>query len=180
MNIDLISMFVCLFGFINDAFKHLRSTVPACIRCTLTNVLQDRNAMPQTQDRTPHPVTVYRHRTWQPTPSLYTDAGHDTPPHHNIDTRHDTRPHHSIQMQDMTPHPVTIYKRRTWHPTPSQYTDAGNDTPPRHSKQTQDMTPHPVTVYRRRTWHPTLSQYTDKEPTCNCAIHCCGTIHWNK
>ena len=28
---------------------------------TLTNVLPHRNAMPQTQDTTPHPVTVYRH-----------------------------------------------------------------------------------------------------------------------
>ena len=54
----------------------------------------------QTQDMTPHPVTVYRHRTWHPTPSQYTDTGHDTPPHH------------SIQTQDMTPHPVTVYN--TW------------------------------------------------------------------
>ena len=33
-------------------------------------------------------------------------------------------------------------------------------------QQTQDMTPHPVTVYRKR-------------PTCRCAIHWCGTSHWN-
>ena len=39
------------------------TTVPACCRGTLTNVLPHRNAMPQTQDMTPHPVTVYRHRT---------------------------------------------------------------------------------------------------------------------
>ena len=35
--------------------------VPACSSGTLTNVLPHRNAMPQTQDTTPHPVTVYRH-----------------------------------------------------------------------------------------------------------------------
>ena len=35
--------------------------VPACSSGTLTNVLPHRNAMPQTQDMTPHPVTVYRH-----------------------------------------------------------------------------------------------------------------------
>ena len=93
----------------------------------------------QTQDMTPHPVTVYRHRTWHPTSSQYTDTGHDTPPRH------------SIQTQDMAPHLVTVYRHRTWHPTPSQYTDTGHDTPPRHSIQTQDMAPHPVTVYRHRT-----------------------------
>ena len=37
------------------------TTVPACSSGTLTNVLPHRNAMPQTQDTTPHPVTVYRH-----------------------------------------------------------------------------------------------------------------------
>ena len=36
--------------------------VPPCSSDTLTNVLPHRNAMPQTQDTTPHPVTVYRHR----------------------------------------------------------------------------------------------------------------------
>ena len=36
-------------------------TVPACSSGTLTNLLPHRNAMPQTQDMTPHPVTVYRH-----------------------------------------------------------------------------------------------------------------------
>ena len=35
--------------------------VPACSSDTLTNVLPHRNAMPQTQDTTPHPVTVHRH-----------------------------------------------------------------------------------------------------------------------
>ena len=36
--------------------------VPACSSGTLTNVriLPHRNAMLQTQDMTPHPVTVYR------------------------------------------------------------------------------------------------------------------------
>ena len=37
------------------------TTVPACSSGTLTNVLPHRNAMPQTRDMTPHPVTVYRH-----------------------------------------------------------------------------------------------------------------------
>ena len=36
-------------------------TVPACSSGTLTSVLPHRNVMPQTQDMTPHPVTVYRH-----------------------------------------------------------------------------------------------------------------------
>ena len=38
--------------------------VPGCSSGTLTNVLPHscRNAMSQTQDTTPHPVTVYRHR----------------------------------------------------------------------------------------------------------------------
>ena len=52
----------CL-GF-NVAFNiwgHI-TTVPACSSGTLTNVLPHRNAMPQTQDTTPHPVTVYKHR----------------------------------------------------------------------------------------------------------------------
>ena len=35
--------------------------MPACSSGTLTNVLPHRNAMPQTQDTTSHPVTVYRH-----------------------------------------------------------------------------------------------------------------------
>ena len=35
--------------------------VSACSSDTLTNVLPHRNAMPQTQDMTPHPVTVNRH-----------------------------------------------------------------------------------------------------------------------
>ena len=35
--------------------------VPACSSSTLTNVLPHRNAMPQTQGTTLHPVTVYRH-----------------------------------------------------------------------------------------------------------------------
>ena len=40
----------------------LITTVPDCSSGTLTNVLPHRNALPQTQDMTPHPVTVYRHR----------------------------------------------------------------------------------------------------------------------
>ena len=34
--------------------------VPTCSSDTLTNVLPHRNAMPQTQDMTSYPVTVYR------------------------------------------------------------------------------------------------------------------------
>ena len=50
---------VCLLGFY-VAFDNLRSyRMPAC-SCG-TNVLPHRSAMPQTQDMTPHPVTVYRH-----------------------------------------------------------------------------------------------------------------------
>ena len=32
---------------------------------------------------------------------------------------------------------------------------------------------------RDRIWHPTQSQYTVTGPTCRCAIHWCGTSHWN-
>ena len=35
------------------------TTVPTCSSDTLTNVLLHWNAMPLTQDMTPHPVTVY-------------------------------------------------------------------------------------------------------------------------
>ena len=38
--------------------------VPACSSSTLTNVLPHRNAMPQTQGTTLHPVTLYRHRAY--------------------------------------------------------------------------------------------------------------------
>ena len=38
----------------------LITTVPVCSSDTLTIVLPRRNAMPQTQDMTPHPVTGYR------------------------------------------------------------------------------------------------------------------------
>ena len=44
----------------SGAWGHI-TTVPACSSGTLTNVLPQRNAMPQTQDMTPHPVTVCRH-----------------------------------------------------------------------------------------------------------------------
>ena len=57
--------FVCLFVCLGltslwNIWGHI-TTVPACSSGTLTNVLPHRNAMPQTQDTTPHPVTVYRH-----------------------------------------------------------------------------------------------------------------------
>ena len=55
-------MFVCLgLTSLLNIWGHI-TTVPACSSGTLTNVLPHRNAMPQTQDMTPHPVTVYRHR----------------------------------------------------------------------------------------------------------------------
>ena len=59
------SVFVCLYvclgltSFLN-IWGHI-TTVSACSSGTLTNVLPHRNAMPQTQDTTPHTVTVYRH-----------------------------------------------------------------------------------------------------------------------
>ena len=37
--------------------------VPACSSSALTNVLPHENAMSQTQELTPHPVTVYRQMT---------------------------------------------------------------------------------------------------------------------
>ena len=55
------SSFVCLgLTSLWNIWGHI-TTVPACSSGTLTNVLPHRNAMPQTQDTTPHPVTVYRH-----------------------------------------------------------------------------------------------------------------------
>ena len=54
-------LFVCLgLTSLWNIWGHI-TTVPACSSGTLTNVLPHRNAMPQTQDTTPHPVTVYRH-----------------------------------------------------------------------------------------------------------------------
>ena len=38
--------------------------VPACSSGTLTNVLPRRNVMPQTQNMTPHPVTVPISMSW--------------------------------------------------------------------------------------------------------------------
>ena len=48
------------FDFV-EVYRGHSAMVPTCSRGTLTNVLPHRNAMPQTQDTTPHPVTVYRH-----------------------------------------------------------------------------------------------------------------------
>ena len=56
-----IFKFVCLgLTLLLNIWGHI-TTVPACRSGTLTNVLPHRNAMPQTPDTTPHPVTVYRH-----------------------------------------------------------------------------------------------------------------------
>ena len=59
----LFFYFICL-GLMSllNIWGHI-TTVPACSSGTLTNVLPHRNVMPQTQDTTPHPVTVYRHGT---------------------------------------------------------------------------------------------------------------------
>ena len=54
------SFFVFVLTSLWNIWGHI-TTVPACSSGTLTNVLPHRNAMPQTQDTTPHPVTVYRH-----------------------------------------------------------------------------------------------------------------------
>ena len=53
---------ICLLGLTSLLFiwGHI-ATVPACRSGALTNVLQHRNAMPQTKDMAPHLVIVYRH-----------------------------------------------------------------------------------------------------------------------
>ena len=55
--------FVSLLGWTSllNIWGHI-ATVPAGSSGTLTNVLPHRNAIPQTKDMTPHPVTVFRHR----------------------------------------------------------------------------------------------------------------------
>ena len=57
-----VALFVCrgLTSFL-IIWGHI-ATMPTCSSDSLTNVLPHRNAMPQTQDMTPHPVTVYRQR----------------------------------------------------------------------------------------------------------------------
>ena len=55
-------VFVCVgLTSLLNIWGHI-ATEPACSSGTLTLVLPHRNAMPQTQDMTPLPVTVYRHR----------------------------------------------------------------------------------------------------------------------
>ena len=49
-----ICLIVVCLGF--NVWGHI-ATMPACSSGTLTNVLPLRNAMPQTQNMTPHPVT---------------------------------------------------------------------------------------------------------------------------
>ena len=54
--------FVCLgLTSLLNIWGHV-ATVPACSSGTLTDVLLHMNDMPQTQDMTFHPVTVYKHR----------------------------------------------------------------------------------------------------------------------
>ena len=127
-------MHIYLFYSILNSWGHI-ATVP-----NFTNVLPHRNAMPQTQDMTPHLITVYRHRTRHPTSSQYTDTEHDTPPHHSIETQ-DMTPHLITVYRHRTRHPtssITVYRHRTRHPTSSQYTYTGHDNPPRLGLHTQD------------------------------------------
>ena len=67
--ISIRAILVCFLGFNIALTSEVIS--PGCSSDTLTNVLQDWNAMPQTQDMTPDPA--YSH---------YTDAEHDMPPRH--------------------------------------------------------------------------------------------------
>ena len=62
--VTIVTIQFFLFFWFNVTFLNIGghiAIVPACSSGTLTNVLPHRNAMPQTQDMTPHPVTVYRH-----------------------------------------------------------------------------------------------------------------------
>ena len=56
-NYHFLICFFCFILWLNVTFKHLRSYRDSG---ALTNVLPHRNAILQTQDMTPHPVTVYR------------------------------------------------------------------------------------------------------------------------
>ena len=58
--LTIFCLFVLGLTSLWNIWGHI-TTVPACSSGTLTNVLPHRNAMLQTQDRAPHPVTVYRH-----------------------------------------------------------------------------------------------------------------------
>ena len=51
----------CICLFICWGRGHI-TTVPGFISGCLTNVPPHRNTMPQTQDMTPHSITLYRHR----------------------------------------------------------------------------------------------------------------------
>ena len=58
----LMFLFVCWGLTSRLNISDYIATVSAYSSGTLTNVLPHRNAMPQTQDITPHPVIVYKHR----------------------------------------------------------------------------------------------------------------------
>ena len=112
---------------------------------------------------TPHPVTVYRHRT-QDNPACLSIKTQDMTPHPvSVYIRHGTALRHSIQTQDITPHPVTTYRYRTWHPNPSQYTETGHRTE-RHNGihnypfEVLGMTRpgNPSSTYHTRSKHSTL------------------------
>ena len=60
-SVCLALSFVC-WGLVS-LFKNIATVTSIC---TLTNVPPHRNTMPQTQNMTPNPVTVYRHRAGLP------------------------------------------------------------------------------------------------------------------
>ena len=59
LSISILFCFVFGLTSLLNIWGHIEK-VPACSSGTLTNVLPHRNAMLQTQDTTPHPVTVCR------------------------------------------------------------------------------------------------------------------------
>ena len=74
-----------------NVWGHIAMVI-ACSSGTLTNMLPHRNAMPQTQDMTPHPVSVYRHRTdlslYMCYPLMWNVALEDTTIHFDGNKRH--------------------------------------------------------------------------------------------
>ena len=61
--------YLSLFGLVcwglttlSNIWDHIATVPTCCTSGSLTNVLPHRNVMAQTQDMTPHPFTVYRHR----------------------------------------------------------------------------------------------------------------------
>ena len=71
-----------LTSFVN-IWAHI-ATVPSCSSGTLTNVLRHRNAVPQTQNITPHLVTVYRHGADLCYPLMWNATLEHTTSHFNV------------------------------------------------------------------------------------------------